>query len=154
MSRTSQVVVVLAALALLAAGPASAAAFSSAERSLLEEMNRARAAHGVPALRLDWRLQRAARSHSSDMLRRQYFSHGSATSRLSAFGVRGAKGENLAWAVGTRAQARFVVRQWLASPSHRANLLRRGFRRVGVASLRGTFAGFAGARVITVDFAG
>ena len=88
------------------------------------------------------------------MLRRNYFDHGAVDARLRSSGVRGTMGENLAWGVGAEAHARFVVRRWLASPPHRANLLRRGFRRVGIASLRGAFAGFADARMITADFAG
>jgi uncharacterized protein YkwD len=122
---------------------------------LLAAMNETRAAHGLAPLRLDPRLQRAARAHSSDMIRRQYFAHGPFLSRLARFGVRGPRvGENLAWGVGSAADARAVVRGWLASPRHRANLLRRGFRRVGIASLIGPFAGHGRAAVVTADFAG
>jgi uncharacterized protein YkwD len=118
-------------------------------------MNEARAAHGLAPLRLDPRLQRAARAHSGDMLRRNYFAHGPFASRLARFGVRGPRvGENLAWGVGAGADAREVVRRWLASPRHRANLLRRGFRRVGIGAASGTFAGYNGAVVLTADFAG
>lgn len=142
-------------LALACAGPAAAAPFSEAERTLLREMNRTRAAHGLRPLRLDLTLQRAARAHSRDMLRRQYFAHGAFAQRLVRFGARGpVVGENLAWGVGARARARTIVAQWLASPAHRRNLLRAGFRRVGVAALAGTFSGHAGARVVTADFAG
>ena len=122
---------------------------------LLRAMNDVRAANSLPPLRLDPRLQRAARSHSSDMLRRNYFAHGPFVARLARFGVRGPRvGENLAWGVGSGADPRRVVQQWLASPAHRANLLRRGFRRVGLGVARGTFAGHGGAVVMTADFAG
>jgi uncharacterized protein YkwD len=118
-------------------------------------MNEARAAHGLAPLRLDPRLRRAAHAHSSDMVRRNYFAHGAFVSRLARFGVRGPRvGENLAWGVGSGADAREVVRRWLASPTHRANLLRRGFRRVGLGVLSGAFAGYDGAVVVTADFAG
>jgi len=118
-------------------------------------MNRTRAAHGLKPLKIDWRLQRAARSHSKDMVRRNYFAHGPFGRRVSRFGARGPKlGENLAWGAGHRARAQAIVRAWLASPSHRANLLRPGFRRVGVASVTGKFAGVRRARVVTADFAG
>ena len=43
---------------------------------------------------------------------------------------------------------------WLNSPPHRKNLLRAGFRRVGVGAMMGTFSGTGGARVVTADFAG
>ncbi len=118
-------------------------------------MNRARASQGVGPLRPDVRLQRAARLHSSEMLRYQVFSHGSFVVRLRRFGIRsGNIGENLAWGTGAQASARAIVNMWMTSPSHRANLLGRNFTRVGVGSLVGTFSGFSGARVVTADFAG
>lgn len=128
---------------------------AAASPPLLAAMNEVRAAHGVPALRLDARLQRAARAHSADMVRRNYFAHGPFVSRLARFGVRGTRvGENLAWGVGAGADPRRVVAQWLASPSHRANVLHRGFRRVGIGLRSGRFAGYDGAVVMTADFAG
>lgn len=142
-------------VALFLGAQTSSAAINTAERALLKEMNQVRAAHGMSPLRLDAQLQRAARSHSADMLRRDYFAHGPFLSRLVAFGVRGPiVGENLGWGVGARARAGWIVQAWLNSPLHRRNLLRPGFRQVGVASLRGTFRGIAEARVVTADFAG
>jgi uncharacterized protein YkwD len=70
-------------------------------------------------------------------------------------GIRAPRvGENLAWEVGTLSRARAIVRSWLASPSHRANLLRPGFSMVGVGAVRGTFNGYRGALMVTTDFAG
>lgn len=148
-------VVLVAALALAApAGAASTAGLTTAERALLSEMNSVRAGHGLPGLRIDWRLQRAARSHSAAMIRQDFFSHGAFSQRMRASGARGPVfGENLAWGTGSRGSARAMVSQWLASPAHRANLLRRGFARVGVAAPLGIFLGHH-ARVATADFAG
>jgi uncharacterized protein YkwD len=130
-------------------------AIASGSPPLLTAMNEVRAAHGLAPLRLDPRLQRAARAHSSDMIRRNYFAHGPFMSRLARFGVRGPRvGENLAWGVGAGADPRGVVQRWLASPPHRANLLRRGFRRVGIGLLVGQFGGYSRAAVMTADFAG
>jgi uncharacterized protein YkwD len=87
------------------------------------------------------------------MLHRQYFAHGSVAGRALAQGARGPIfGEDLAWGTGVTAQ--WVVNQWLASPGHRAVLLRPGFRRVGIGIAFGTFAGRGGAAVVTADFAG
>jgi uncharacterized protein YkwD len=123
------------------------------ERVLLEVMNRARTARGLPPFQLDPRLERAARQHTRDMLRRGYFDHGAFARRMKHYGVRGrAVGENLAWWAGY-AWARRVVLMWLESPPHRANLLRPGFRHVGVAALRGRFDGTK-VRMVTADFAG
>lgn len=137
------------------AAPAAGGVLSAPERSLLVEMNRTRAAHGLGPLRIDGALQRAARAHSRDMLRRNYFSHGAFGSRMQRFGVRGPViAENIAAGSGVRGRARAIVAGWLSSPSHRASLLRPGFTRVGVASLAGTFQGMSRARVVTADFAG
>jgi uncharacterized protein YkwD len=116
-------------------------------------MNSVRTSHGLAPLRVDVRLFRAARGHSADMLHRQYFAHGSVAGRALAHGARGPVfGEDLAW--GTDVTAQWVVNQWLASPGHRAVLLRPGFRRVGIGIAFGTFAGRGGAAVVTADFAG
>jgi uncharacterized protein YkwD len=135
------------------AAGAQARSLSGSEASLLRTMNSVRAARGLAPLRVDYRLVRAARGHSADMIRRQYFAHGSIASRAVAAGARGPLfGEDLAWGTGVTAQ--WVVDKWLASPSHRAVLLRPGFRRVGIGIRFGTFIGHGGAAVVTADFAG
>jgi uncharacterized protein YkwD len=140
--------------ALVCAAP-SPAGLTSAEQALLGELNRVRAANGVAPLRVDAQLEQAARAHSADMLRRDYFSHLGFASRIRSSGARGPSfGENLAWGTGAAAAAAAIVRMWLGSPGHRENLLRPGFRRVGLATPRGEFLGYRGARVVTVDFAG
>ena len=149
--------VLIAFLALFAlVGPASAAqarTLTGSEASLLQTMNAVRAGHGLAPLRLDIRLLRAARGHSADMMHRQYFAHGSVAGRVLAQGARGPIfGEDLAWGTGVTAQ--WVVGRWLASPTHRAVLLRAGFRRVGIGITFGSFAGHGGAAVVTADFAG
>ena len=155
MSTKSKVVVgflsVFAALA--TAAEAEAKGLSNSEISLLTTMNSVRTSRGLAPLRVDSHLLRAARGHSADMLRRQYFAHGAVAGRALAAGARGPLfGEDLAW--GTNVTARWVVNQWLASPSHRSVLLRPGFRRVGIGIVFGTFAGHGGAEVVTADFAG
>jgi uncharacterized protein YkwD len=122
---------------------------------LLTVMNQARAAHGLRLLQADRRLERAARSHSSKMLRVGVFFHGSFNARIRSVGIRAPRiGENLAWGVGRLARARAIVRMWLGSPPHRRNLLDGGYRLVGVGVLRGNFSGYRGAALITTDFAG
>lgn len=144
----------VAASALLgAAAGAQANSLSGSEASLVQTINGVRKSHGLAPLRVDLRLVRAARGHSTTMMRRQFFAHGSVAARARAQGARGPIfGENLAW--GTGVTATWVVNRWLASPSHRAVLLRPGFRRVGVGYAFGTFAGRGGAAVVTADFAG
>jgi uncharacterized protein YkwD len=153
-SKRQLLVALLAALGLLLpATAAQARGLSSSELSLLSSVNGVRKSHGLAPLRLDYRLVRAARGHSADMMRRQYFAHGSVAGRAAAAGARGPVfGEDLAWATGLTAQ--WVVDRWLASPRHRAVLLRPGFRRVGIGIVFGTFVGHGGAGVVTADFAG
>ena len=131
----------------------TAVALTWHDRLLLEELNRARAAHGLVPLRVDAQLQAAARAHSTDMLQRGYFSHGDFAARMSRHGARGPRiAENIGWASG-RLRARRIVNMWLRSPTHRANVLRAGFRRVGVAGIVGRFQGRR-AMMATADFAG
>ena len=142
-----------AALLLLPA--AASAGISHNERSLLAEMNRVRAQHGLGRLRVDAHLERAARAHSRSMLATGVFQHGAFGSRMLQFDVTGRlAGENLAWGTGARGTADGIVAAWLASPEHRANLLRPSFTRVGIGDLVGAFQGAGDASVVTADFAG
>jgi len=136
-------------------GKAEAATLTRSESALLKVMNEVRASHGLRPLRIDLRLQRAARAHSSNMLRTQTFSHGAYTLRIRRTGIRAPRvGENLAWSSGALSRATVIVNMWLASPEHRANLLHAGYRTVGVGALKGRFEGYSGALVVTTDFAG
>ena len=133
----------------------AAPAGTSAEQSLLAAVNTARVSNGLPPLHLDATLARAARAHSADMLRHDFFAHGAFGSRMLAFHVQGpTEGENIAWGTGPYARPEMIVKEWLASPEHRANLLRLGYSRVGLGIVRGTFHGSSGATVVTADFAG
>ena len=129
-------------------------ALTSREASLIVAINAVRTLHSLPKLQADRRLTRAARSHSRDMLRHQYFEHGNFSARMASFHVRGHFfAENLVWSSGIMS-ANTAVAQWLASPPHRANLLSPSLRRVGVATPIGAFAGFSTATMVTADFAG
>jgi uncharacterized protein YkwD len=146
-----------AAFALVAFPAAAGAATkaSTSETALLKEINIVRAAHGLHVLRFDPTLTRAARAHTSAMSNTGTFAHGAFQTRMVRFGVRGPYvGENLAWGVGSYGTPHSIVRNWLASPPHRANLLHAGFRRIGLGELRTRFQGADRAHVVTADFAG
>ncbi len=156
MSRATRLAGVLGALLLacVAAAPAPARP-TVPEAELIRAVNQARAPYGLAPLRLDLRLERAARAKSSEMLRTGTFAHGDVRGRLVRFGVKGPMyGENLAWATGSSASATRIVQMWMASPGHRANLLRPTFRRIGIGRRVGAFAGYGSAAVVTADFAG
>ena len=155
--RKSHIFALFAASFLLFAAPAALAAkgSSTSELNLLAAVNATRAAYGLQPLHLDSTLQSAARSHSMDMLQRNYFAHGDFAGRMVAFHIRGrTAGENLAWGSGPYGQVATIVREWLASPDHRANLLRPGYARIGIGLVHGSFLGTGGATVVTADFAG
>jgi len=146
----------IAVVVLLVAAPAAGAAtMTSPENALLRQMNTVRAQHGLKPLRFDTRLEQAARFHSREMLSNDVFQHGAFASRMVRFRIQGTlAGENLAWGNGALGTPSGVVAAWLASPEHRANLLRPSFRRVGIGELTGSFLGHGGVRVVTADFAG
>ncbi len=144
---------VLFALAL--SGLAQGASLSTTETALVQAVNDVRAENRVQPLQVDVTLVRAARAHTAAMIRTDVLAHGSFASRMGSFGARGPRfGENLAWGTGSRAAARALVQAWLASPGHRANLLRPGFSRIGIGARAGSFAGYRSATVVTADFAG
>ena len=147
--------VVLVTAVLVAPAANAAIRLTSPEAALLTAMNQTRQAHGLAPLRVDPNLLRAARWLSSDMASKGYFAHGAFAQRMNAFRVRGPRmGENLAWGNGSFGSPQVIVREWLNSPAHRENLLRAGYRRVGIGAAVGTYAGVAGARMVTADFAG
>lgn len=140
-----------------AAGPSPR--LDRAERAILKVLNRTRAAHGLPRLRANRRLQRAADAHCKDMLRANFFAHTSSNGTPMATRVRRYRrsnriGETLAYIPtrGLHQQARKVVRMWMNSPSHRAAILSPSFRRVGIARRIGRL-GSVRAAVYTANFA-
>jgi uncharacterized protein YkwD len=110
-------------------------------------INAVRHNHGVPAVRLDPRLSRAARAHSRDMVRRRYFSHTTPEGLSFADRIRGTGymraarrwyvGENLAWGWRGRGSAGRIVRAWMHSPPHREVMLNPSFREVGIGIVSG-----------------
>jgi uncharacterized protein YkwD len=143
------------ALAFAAPLPAAAASLREEERSVLNGVNAARSEHGLPPVTPSAPLERSARFHSRDMVARSYFAHGPFWQRMVRFGAGGPRlGEDLAWTAVPGNAPETVVRLWLASPTHRAVLLRPGFRRVGIGVAVGPFMGFDRVTVVTADFAG
>ncbi len=108
---------------------------------LLNRLNHARVQAKRPLLRDSYTLRRAAASRAADMIRFGYFSHVSATgltyrSWLANGPARFNKtGENIARGYATSLA---MVTGWLASGSHRQNLLDPEFTHAGTA-IRPTF---------------
>jgi hypothetical protein len=106
-------------------------------QQIVELTNAERANHGVPPLKLEPNLCRAAQWMTQDMAAYHYFGHEDSQGRRAGARVPtfdypnySALGENLA--VGYRTAAE-VVAAWMKSPGHRANILNPDFREIGVA---------------------
>jgi uncharacterized protein YkwD len=63
-----------------------------------------------------------------------------------------ALGENLAWGTGSYGTPRGAVEAWMDSPGHRANILKRSFRDMGVGVVLGVPVSDAAGATYTVDF--
>jgi uncharacterized protein YkwD len=118
--------------------PAVAATVDKAayETQVVALTNEQRRMHGCGALRIDNRLIKSARAHSTDMVQAGFFSHtGSNGSDFvqreveAGYSRRGASAENIAWGYRTPQD---VVNAWMNSPGHRANILNCGSVAVGV----------------------
>jgi uncharacterized protein YkwD len=124
--------------------------------NLLHRINHYRLAHGLHRLTGGRRLARAARAHSANMAAHHMLSHYSSSgvdwlTRIRSYGYRGNwVGENLAVGMWT---PRHTLRMWIRSPEHRANLLNRHYRVIGMGVTLGTWAGHR-AYYITADFGG
>lgn len=109
------------------------------EARMLDMVNAERAKRGLTPLKADPQLADVARGHSRDMLARGYFSHvtpegGDLGERLRKGEVRFlVAGENLAFAQTLD----IAHRGLMASPGHRANILRPQFGRLGIGVLDG-----------------
>jgi uncharacterized protein YkwD len=124
-----------------------AANVAMVEQATLCLVNRERGAHGLPALADNRALHDAAAEHSADMVVRDYFSHRSpagatveARDRTRGYARAGTPvsvGENVATAGGEFATPANVVRGWMRSPGHRANVLARSFHATGVGIVLG-----------------
>jgi len=168
----------LAVLAMAVASPPPAAAASAckawgkttpdqlrngqARKAVLCLINRRRDAAGLPDLRRNKQLQKAAQRHNDRMDGTGCFAHECPgepaldvrlddylTGGLSRWGI----GENVAWGSGEHGTPEAIVQAWMNSPGHRANILSRDWREIGVGFSAGSpTSGRADAGIYTTDF--
>ncbi|WP_287154419.1 DUF5719 family protein [Candidatus Solincola tengchongensis] len=130
-----------AVLPALMTGNAQAAVNVSAEEArMLELVNQARNAAGLPSLLVEQQLTDFARSYSQEMIQYNFFGHDSPVSgnlqqRIAARGITGwtLAGENIAKAPNVDAAFQALMN----SPSHRENILRREFNCIGIGVVPG-----------------
>ncbi|HET6172153.1 MAG TPA: CAP domain-containing protein [Gaiellales bacterium] len=150
-------VLLTAALALSAGATSADARGLRAARSVESSINSMRAQHGCGPLRLHLGLSRAAGRQARLLLADGELNHDAGTpmpQRLHrAAPSASLLGEDLAWATGTLARPRSIVRAWMHSPMHRRIMLDCRFSQLGVGIAAGRFGGRAHAKVYTADFA-
>jgi uncharacterized protein YkwD len=138
---------------------------SALEAQVLADVNATRRQRGLRPLRFSVALARAADAHSRDMAKRGYFSHTSLDGaefwqRVQRFypsaGFRSwSVGENLVWASPDLSSAS-AVSLWMGSPPHRANLVSRQWREIGLSAVHvpaapGVFGGHP-VTIVTANF--
>ena len=124
-------------------------------------LNRERRAHGLKPLHSQTRLFKASFRHSRAMVKKRFFAHvqpggiGLLT-RLVRTHYLPAKswnvGENIAWGQGRYDSPKNTVKAWMNSTGHRANILRPGFRQIGIGIYRGVPTGRKSGATYTTDF--
>lgn len=129
------------------------------EQAMVCMTNFARAAAGLGALSEVEELDRSALGKAGDVLRCDSFSH-FACGREFTYWIREAgyigeacwhAGENLAWGAGELGSVRAIFRAWMASPTHRRNILG-DYAQVGIALRTGNLEGNPGAQVWAAHF--
>lgn len=115
--------------------PSVSSSVASFESEVVRLVNAERSKAGLAPLTQDWQLSRVARYKSQDMKDLGYFSHtsptyGSPFEMMKSFGITyRTAGENIAKGYST---PEAVVKAWMNSPGHRANILNSSYTHLGV----------------------
>lgn len=124
--------------------------------------NQIRAKSDLPPLKDNARLGKAATRHSAAMVNEGYFDHTSpdGTSYVERIVDAGyvkrndgwTLGENLAWGTGDMSSANGLLDAWMKSSGHKANILKKGYREVGIGIRVGVPSDEGVGVTVTVDF--
>ena len=115
--------------------PENNPALNEFEQRVVDLVNKERQAAGLAPLKVSVKLSEAARVKAADMRDNNYFSHnspvyGSPFDMMRAFGINyTAAGENIAKG---QQSPESVMRAWMNSSGHRANILNSGYDQIGV----------------------
>jgi uncharacterized YkwD family protein/spore coat assembly protein SafA len=113
---------------------------SSYEQQVIKLVNTERAKAGLKPLKENWELSRVAEFKSQDMRDKKYFDHNSPTygtpfQMMKSFGISyKTAGENIAAGQKTPEE---VMKSWMNSPGHKANILNAGYTQIGVGYVTG-----------------
>jgi uncharacterized protein YkwD len=114
-------------MVLAAVAPAAHAAWTP-RRDMLKWVNSARSNHGAVRLEAGWRLRAMADDHSRQMAKDGRIYHTTSLGSKLTFVSWKVAGEN----VGAGGSMRALFKAFMRSDVHRANILGRGYRRIGV----------------------
>ena len=125
-------------------------------------LNAERAAKGLSAVSEQPQLTTASTAYSALMVSEQFFAHVSPegselTDRLTGVGYLGNPGswivgENIAWGESYLATPGSIVKAWMNSPPHRANILNGDYSDIGLGIAVGTPASSNPGATYTTDF--
>jgi uncharacterized protein YkwD len=124
--------------------------------------NQVRVQHNLPLLKENAKLRKAASGHSADMVGEGFFDHSSPDGDSFVDRIIGAGyakrndgwtlGENLAWGTGDLSSAKGVMDAWMGSAGHKANILKKAYKEVGIGIRVGVPSDEGVGATITADF--
>jgi len=113
---------------------------------IFKDTNAARAKENLPALAVSEKCSNLAQAHAIDMKNLKLLTHdspnyGSFKTRVKTFGISGsAFAENIYFNSKGSAGVPNVVPGWMKSPDHKANILSKTFKKIGIGESGGFFA--------------
>jgi hypothetical protein len=129
---------------LLVAAPGLGYPSDITTQNVVNLTNQARKDAGLPELKLNNLLNQAAVGKANDMLSKEYFAHESPTNVTPWYWFKQA-GYNYAYAGENLAMDFFTsedtMKAWLASPSHKKNILNSNYKEIGIGIAKGNFKG-------------
>ena len=124
--------------------------------------NQVRAEKGLPLLKENAKLRKAAAGHSATMVNEGFFDHTAPdgttfVDRILSSGYAKRNdgwtlGENLAWGTGDLSSATGVMNAWMNSAGHKANIVKKAYREVGIGIRLGVPTDEGVGATITADF--
>ena len=124
--------------------------------------NQVRAEKNLPALKDNAKLRKAATVHNDDMVAEGFFDHTSPNGDSFVDRIIGAGyakrnggwtiGENLAWGTGELSTPQAMMNAWMASSGHKANILKKDYKEVGIAVRLGVPSDAGVGATVTADF--
>ncbi len=121
----------------------TASATEISAQALIELTNKERSKYGLNELKINSLLSQAAEKKATDIINGQNFSHNFADKKFSDW-IKEAGyqyslvGENLAVNFN---DSNSLFNAWLASPTHKRNILHEGYKEIGIAVISGSWFG-------------